>query len=231
MKDDPRDEEELRKLLLEVSSEGATAETPGGQERADEWLATARAYDELGAGLEAEEREIVARAMAETPDPADRAAVRELLVLASLEKPTPVRSRHRLVWGLVALLAILIGASFWMLQVVEERIGEPGTVEPLFLGATNELELLAPVGTVAAWEDFRWSAVELPPGGRYRLVVSADRAELFRVEGLRGNTYTPSLPERRLLAKNEALGWEVEAYSADGERIAWGSVEAALRSR
>jgi hypothetical protein len=78
------------------------------------------------------------------------------------------------------------------------------------------IELVYPVGRVPSLDRFEWRA-ELPPGGRFELILKASAAAAapLHSERLRETRWTPDAEQRAQLPRD--LWWEVRVLGADDE--------------
>jgi len=183
--------------------------------------------DETGSDLELEEllalrtrlersgrdaREVLARAAGSAGSPGEEAVAAFLeRRLRPASEPARARARRFELVALVAALAAVVLAVLWV------RGQRPASETPALLGEKDEVVLLQPVGSVTAWDAFRWRA-RRPDECWFELTVRAeDGRELGRATDLEGEEWLPpdsaGWPER--------VRWELVAHDADGRVGSW----------
>lgn len=169
-------------------------------------LAALRTTAELVERVGAEQRADREEASRSGPVPGEDDAVARARALAGAGGgrvlPFPV-------WRLAAAAAVLLVVLFGLPRLFD---GE-GLFDERVLG--DPPRLLHGASAAPATDGFAWES-ELPPGGRFDLVVRAldDDAVLLRVERLEAPVYVPVAAERALLA--EPYEWEVLVREAGG---------------
>lgn len=154
----------------------------------------------------------------------DQTGQEQALTLAEAERVRRAESSPvRRVWLGVAALA-LVSLALWSFSDGDD-LGIPHGQRM----GNNAVELLAPAGEVASFSEFRWR-FELPANGWFTLRVfdAESGIEIGRADEWTADAWAPR--ESATGGWPNRIRWTVEAYDANGQRIAGSEAGFAARN-
>ena len=208
-------------FLVQALAQGLSEVEPSLKSRLETCAACAQEWREISqtqSKLEAAgrvQRQVLSQTRTEI-SATDRARVEQAMrALAARSPATRTRRGPKWLLGLSGLAAAAaIAWSMWRHTPVPAPIQ---TQPPVLLG--DGVQCLEPVGESSAFERFRWSPAEVPPGGYFELsiwTVAADGTSdlIYELKDLSESSWSP--PDVVRLAGGR-IRWRVELLDPDGQ--------------
>jgi hypothetical protein len=191
-----------------------SARDPSLRQEVAELLELVAAIDSAGSQARAD-KQVAAQLRLQDRQALVERAIRTLVADGSpAASPSGTRARWtRRAW--IARVAILAAAAVLALVVWRPWSRPGGDRSPRFLGEAG-LTLVAPIGAVEAFEEFRWKVGD-SRASWFEIAVYGDRGELYRERDLRETRWRP--PPAELARWPDEIRWQVIAYDPSGNAV------------